>query len=89
MKSNAGCWRLRLTALVIAMSFLGGCGTGSSEPRVGACPPVVKYSQAEQVQAAGEIETLPEGAVVVTMLTDYAVMREQASACLGSQPSRF
>jgi len=61
----------------------GSEGVGS-----GACPPVVEYSRAEQVQAAAEVETLPEGAVVVRMLADYAVMREQARACTRSADSR-
>jgi hypothetical protein len=54
----------------------GSEGVGS-----GACPPVVVYSGAEQAQAAVEVEALPEGAVLVRMLADYAVMREQARAC--------
>lgn len=45
------------------------------------CPPVVKYTSAEQVRAAEEVETLPEGAVVVGMLSDYSVLRDQALAC--------
>ena len=63
------------------MSLLSGCATGSSESRVGACPPVVEYSQAEQVQAAAEVKALPEATVLVRMLADYAVMREQARLC--------
>jgi hypothetical protein len=63
------------------MSLLGGCAMGSSEARVGTCPPVVEYSRAEQARAAGEVEALPEGAVIERMLSDYAVMREQARAC--------
>jgi hypothetical protein len=54
---------------------------GGSEGGAGFCPPVVEYSRAEQVQAAGEVEALPEAAVVVRMLADYAVMREQAREC--------
>jgi len=33
------------------------------------------------VQAAAEVEALPEGAVLDRMLADYAVMREQARVC--------
>ncbi len=55
MKPNARCWMPLHVALGIAMSLLSGCATGSSESRVGACPPVVEYSQAEQVQAAAEV----------------------------------
>ena len=45
------------------------------------CPPVVDYSAAEQARAADEVEALPEGAVIVRMLGDYAVLRDQARAC--------
>ena len=60
---------------------LSGCAGAGSEAALGACPPAVKYSRAEQAQAAAEVEALPEGAVVLRMLADYAVMREQAQAC--------
>ncbi len=45
------------------------------------CPPVVDYKAAEQARAADEVEALPEGAVIVRMLGDYAVLRDQARAC--------
>ncbi|MGM0583731.1 MAG: hypothetical protein ACQEUZ_03665 [Pseudomonadota bacterium] len=45
------------------------------------CPPVVEYDRAFLARAADEVETLPEGSAVVRMLSDYAVMREQARAC--------
>jgi hypothetical protein len=36
-----------------------------------------------QTQAAAELEQLPEASAVETLLTDYAVMRDQARACEG------
>jgi hypothetical protein len=45
------------------------------------CPPVVGYTADDQARAADEVDALPEGAVVVRMLSDYAVMRDQARAC--------
>ena len=45
------------------------------------CPPVVEYSAEFRARAAGEMEILPEGSAIVEMLSDYAVMREQASLC--------
>jgi len=54
---------------------------GSSDVTLSVCPPVVEYSTADQARAAEEVETLPEGAVVVAMLSDYAVLRDQARAC--------
>lgn len=65
---------------MIAMLWLTGCAMGGSDTRA-PCPPVVEYDAAEQARAADEVEALPEGAVVVRMLSDYAVMRDQARAC--------
>ncbi|MCV2449479.1 hypothetical protein E3D03_019685 [Paracoccus sp. DMF] len=42
---------------------------------------MVEYTAADQARAADEVEALPEGAVVVRMLIDYAVSRDQARAC--------
>ena len=42
---------------------------------------MVAYTAAEQVRAAEEVEALPEGAMLVRMLGDYAVLRDQARAC--------
>lgn len=39
------------------------------------------YSADIQARAAAEMATLPEGAVVIRMLSDYAVLRDQARAC--------
>ena len=63
------------------MLWLSGCGTVGSD--VGPpCPPVVEYSSDEQARAADEVEALPERAVIVRMLGDYAVLRDQARACV-------
>jgi hypothetical protein len=42
---------------------------------------VVEYGREFQARAAEELLMLPEGSKIVEMLTDYAVMREQARAC--------
>jgi hypothetical protein len=64
------------------MSLLSGCATGISEPRIATiCPPVVEYSREFQAQAAEETDLLPEGSAIIEMLSDYAVMREQAGVC--------
>ena len=62
------------------MLWLTGCAMGGSDARA-PCPPVVEYTPADQALAADEVEALPEGAVVVRMLSDYAVLRDQALAC--------
>lgn len=62
------------------MLWLTGCVMGGSDARA-PCPPVVDYTTADQARAADEVEALPEGAVIVRMLSDYAVLRDQARAC--------
>ncbi|TCO68498.1 hypothetical protein [Rhodovulum euryhalinum] len=62
------------------MLWLTACATGASDGGA-PCPPVVDYTAADQARAADEVEALPEGAVIVRMLNDYAVLRDQARAC--------
>jgi len=82
MTSNAGCSMRRLAALAIAASLLTACATAGSEaPAVAICPPVVEYSRGFQARAAAELDLLPERSAVAEMLSDYAVMRDQARAC--------
>ncbi|CQR84693.1 hypothetical protein JCM7685_0100 [Paracoccus aminovorans] len=61
------------------MLWLSGCATAGSDSAP--CPPVVEYSTAEQTRAAVEVEAMPEEAVLVRMMSDYAVLRDQARAC--------
>lgn len=65
---------------MIVTLWLTGCATGGSETSA-PCPPVVKYTAADQTRAADEVAALPEGAVIVRMLSDYGVLRDQARAC--------
>ena len=74
MTSNAECWRLQRTVLVLAT-------VGSDDSGPGACPPVVEYSREFQARAAEELALLSEGSAIVEMLGDYAVLREQARVC--------
>jgi len=80
MKSNARCWTPPAVVPLIGMLWLSACAMGGSDTRA-PCPPVVEYSAADQSRAAAEIEALPEGAVVIQMMSDYAVLRDQARAC--------
>ncbi len=84
MISNAGCWMRRLAVLAIATSLLTGCATDGSEAGMHAvCPPVVEYSREFRARAAEELKPLPNGSAIAEMLSDYAVMRDQARACTG------
>jgi hypothetical protein len=75
---NGECWRKRAVVLAVAMIFLTGCATGSSDQRRAVvCPPVVDYSREEQRRVAEEVEGLPEGSTIVKWLADYAVLRAQ------------
>ncbi len=78
---TAGCWKPGLIALGTAMPLLTACvGAGSDHA---ACPPVVEYPADFQARVAVEVEALPPGAAVETMLADYHVMRRQARVCRG------
>lgn len=80
--SNARCWKRQLAALAIATSLLSGCATVGSEPRITTvCPPGVEYTRELQARTAGELARLPDGSAIAEMLSDYAVMRNQARAC--------
>lgn len=81
MKSNVKCWRPPAVAPLIAMLWLGGCATGGSDRFGHVCPPLVEYSTTDQALAAIEVGKLPEEAIVVRMLSDYAVLRDQVLAC--------
>ena len=84
MTPNDGCSRRRRAVLVLATIWLSGCATvGSDRNGLGACPPVVEYSGELQARTAEELALLPEGSVIAEMLSDYAVMREQARVCIG------
>lgn len=79
MMSTTGCWKRRLAVLAIATSLLSGCATvGSEDGRLATCPPVVEYGREFQARAAEELAQLPHGSAIGEMLSDYAVMREQA-----------
>ncbi len=82
MKFSAGCWRRRLAVLAIVTSWLTGCTTEGFEANgLAACPPVVEYTPEFQARAAEELTSLPDGSAIAEMLSDYAVMRDQARAC--------
>jgi len=82
MTPNGGCSRRRRGALVLVTTWLSGCATGTSDlGGLGACPPVVEYSRHFQTRAAEQLALLPEGSAIEEMLSDYAVMRQQARAC--------
>ena len=80
MKSNAKCWTPPAAAPLIAMLWLTACAMAGSESKA-PCPPVVEYTTADQARAADEVDALPDGALVAQLLSDYAVLRDQARVC--------
>ena len=80
MPSTARCSSPPTAALLIVMLWLSACATAGSDTRA-PCPPVVDYTATDQALAADEVEELPEGAVIIRMLSDYAVLRDHARAC--------
>ncbi len=50
---------------------------------------MVEYDAEFQAKAVEEVKTLPEGSAVVDMLSDYAVMREQAGVCFSVKSKGF
>lgn len=78
---SAKCWMQPLIALAAATISLTGCAGVGSEGPLSACPPVVEYSREEQVRVAEELAALPEGALIVGWMADYAVLRDQARRC--------
>jgi hypothetical protein len=43
---------------------------------------VIEYGRAFQARAAEELALLPEAWAITEMISDYAVIQEQARACL-------
>ena len=82
MPSTARCWTPPRAALAAATIFLTACAGAGSDTPPGACPPVVACGQAEQARVAEEVAALPEGALIPDWLADYAVLRDQARACM-------
>lgn len=80
MPSTARCSTPPPAALLIVTLWLSACAMGGSDARA-PCPPVVDYTAAERARAGDEVEELPEDAVIVRMLSDYAVLLDQARAC--------
>ena len=55
------------------MALLKEVGTGRVHPS--------SYSRDFQARAAEDLSSLPDGSAIAEMLSDYAVMRNQARMC--------
>lgn len=81
MQFNVKCWMQPRTVLAAGTILLTGCAEASFEGSASACPPVVEYNREEQARVAEEVAALPEGALIIGWLADYAVLRDQVKHC--------
>ena len=81
MKFTDACCKPQLTALAIVKGLMSACATVSSKSVIWVCPPVVEYDTEFQALAVDELQLLPVSSIVVEMLNDYTVIREQARGC--------
>jgi hypothetical protein len=75
--------RLLLLALLTTM-LLTACDPESFRTQF-FCPFLRQYSQAQQDQALRELEALPRGSMLRTMMGDYLNLRDQVRACRGEK----
>jgi hypothetical protein len=58
------------------------CATcGSDGVGSGTCPPAIEYTREFQTRVAEDLVLLPDPSAVAEILSDYAVMRDQARTC--------
>lgn len=61
------------------MLCLSACAMAGSDEKADR-PPVVEYSGADMNRVSDQVDALPESALIVRMLTDYAVLRDEERA---------
>lgn len=71
--------------LLIAATLLAGCATATSDPTV-LCPALTAYTPAQQIAAAAEIEALPAGSQIGSMVVDYGDLRRRIRAACPPAP---
>jgi hypothetical protein len=77
--------KLKVTLLVIAMTYLSGCASTVYKTELEIyCPNIVVYNEEFNNRLADEIESLPEtdgNPAIVDALSDYASLRDKVRAC--------
>ena len=77
--------KLRVTLLVIAMTYLSGCASTVYKTELEIyCPNIVDYDTEFNNRLADEIESLPDtngNPAIVDALSDYASLRDKIRAC--------
>jgi len=67
--------------VLISQMWLTSCGTDASRSVTVVCPMIVEYTPAFQMRAADEVQKLPEGSAVLTLVEDYGQLRDRIRAC--------
>jgi len=88
MPLTARCSTLPPAALMITILWLTVCAMVGSETSA-PCPPLVEYTADVQPRADEGAEALREGAFMIRMLSDHAVLRDRARALLKAGPIFF
>ena len=71
-----------MSASLIALILLSGCGRTVFEPRLEVfCPSLKNYSTQFNEQLADEVQSLPAGTATETALIDYIELRDRIRAC--------
>ena len=71
----------RIFAVAAVAAVLAGCAGTAEKPVVFHCLSAVRYSPAQERQAAGELALLPQSSELVQMMRDYGDLRSQVRAC--------
>lgn len=71
------CFRPGWLLLAPMLLSIAACGTVVSKT----CPALVTYDQADMDKVADELDALPSGSVVRTMIADYGATRAEIRAC--------
>jgi Tfp pilus assembly protein PilP len=71
-----------MSASLIALILLSGCGRTVFEPRLEVfCPSLKSYSEQFNEQLADEVQSLPAGTATETALIDYIELRDRIRTC--------
>ena len=70
----------KLLALVLLAMFLSACAPAISDVT---CPSLPTYSKEVQIEAATELDAMPDGSVIANIfMPDYGTMRAGVRACI-------
>jgi hypothetical protein len=71
-----------ISASIIGLILLSGCGRTVFEPRLEVfCPSLKSYSEQFNEQLADEVQSLPVGTATETALIDYIELRDRIRRC--------